>query len=88
MIELWLLWLEAELLVTALAFKTSFCQVRSINMDKYGLASKKYCIMIIVGRKWRRMNLAEFARHFHLTEMEKQAYILNKVRGIFLVKNG
>lgn len=27
------------------------------------------------------MNLTEFARLFNLSEMEKQAYILNKVRG-------
>ena len=33
-----------------------------------------------VGRKWRRMNLTEFARLFNLAEMEKQAYVLNKVR--------
>lgn len=30
------------------------------------------------------MNLTEFARLFNLAEMEKQAYVLNKVRGIFL----
>lgn len=28
------------------------------------------------------MNLAEFARLFSLAEMEKQAYVLNKVRDI------
>jgi hypothetical protein len=31
------------------------------------------------------MNLTEFAHLFNLAEMEKQAYILNKVRGISLI---
>ena len=33
---------------------------------------------IVSGKKWKRMNLTEFANHFNLSEMEKQAYI--KVR--------
>ena len=36
-------------------------------------------VSTVSGRKWRRMNLTEFANHFNLSEMEKQAYILNKV---------
>lgn len=31
------------------------------------------------------MNLIEFARLFNLTEMEKQAYILNKVRDVAIL---
>ena len=37
---------------------------------------------IVSGKKWKRMNLTEFANHFNLSEMEKQAYI--KVRNYTL----
>lgn len=38
--------------------------------------------LFLTGKKWKKVNLAEFAKDFKMQEMEKQAYLLSKV-GIF-----
>ena len=75
LIGLWLLWLKVGPLVTALPLRTLFYQVGQSYLEKLFIEKHDHH----VGRRWQRLNLTEFARHFQLTEMEKQAYLLNEV---------
>lgn len=37
-----------------------------------------------IGKKWKRLSLAEFAREFEMQEMEKQAYLLSQVSMLYV----
>lgn len=37
-------------------------------------------LFLLTGNKWKKLNLAEFAKDFKMQEMEKQAYLLSKVK--------
>ena len=46
---------------------------------EWGMISLQVHPPLPPGKKWSRLNLAEFAKEFNLSEMEKQANLLRKV---------